>query len=94
MSRVCFLSSKILGCVMENMWLMAYSLGIGFYVLSGFSDPTIEKQVAKLLNIPKNWHIAFSVRLGYPASPETHLRVRREINDFTHHNNFDSKGMD
>jgi len=89
-----FLGIMSLGCVMENMWLMAYSLGIGFHVLSGFSDPTIEKQVAKLLNIPKNWHIAISVRLGYPTSPETHLRVRREINDFTHHNNFDSKGMD
>ena len=79
---------------MENMWLMACPLGVGFHVLSGFSDPPIEKQVAKLLNIPQNWHIAFSVRLGYPVSPDTHLRVRRGINDFTHHNNFNRKGMD
>jgi len=89
-----FLGIMSLGCMMENMWLMAYSLGIGFQILSGYNDPPPSKEVAKLLDIPKNWQIAFSVRLGYPVSPEKHLRVRREINDFTHHNNFDSKGTD
>ena len=88
-----FLGIMSLGCMMENIWLMAYSLGIGFQILSGFNDAPPSEEVAKLLDIPKNWQIAFSVRLGYPVSPDIHLRVRREINDFTHHNNFASKGL-
>ena len=86
-----FLGIMSLGCMMENMWLMAYSLGIGFQILSGFNDPPPSKEVAELLGIPKNWQIAFSVRLGHPVTPEKHLRVRREINDFRHHNKFDGK---
>jgi nitroreductase len=89
-----FLGIMSLGCVMENMWLMAHSLGIGFHVVSAISAPPVEKEVKKLLNIPQNLQIAFSVRLGYPANPVKYLRVRRDIEGFTHHNRFDSKGLD
>ncbi len=81
-----------LGCVMENMWLMAQSLGIGFHILSVFSGIPVEKEVKKILNIPEYMKIAFAARLGYPRSAVTnYLRVRRDVKDFMHHNRFGNK---
>jgi nitroreductase len=90
-----FLGIMSLGCVMENMWLMAHSLGIGFHVVSVLSADTVEKEVKSLLNIPENLKIAFASRLGYPIStPTKYLRVRRDMEDFTHYNRFGNKGID
>ena len=87
-----FLGIISLGCVMENMWLMANSLGISFHILSSLSAETVEEEVKKILNIPENLKIAFSCRLGYPESaPPERLRVRRDIRDFTSYNKFGSK---
>ena len=81
-----------LGSVMENMWLMTQSLGIGFHVLSVFGGTPVEKKVKKILNIPEYMKIAFAARVGYPRSALTnYLRVRRDIKDFTHHNRFGNK---
>jgi nitroreductase len=78
-----------LGCVMENMWLMAQSLGISVHILSVFSGNAVEKEVKRILDIPQNMKIAFAARLGYPISkPTRHLRVRRDIETFLHHNQF------
>ncbi len=78
-----------LGCVMENMWLMAQSLGIGFMIMSVFSADSIENEVKRVLNIPKNATIAYACRLGYPVSaPAKYLRVRRDVEDLTHYNRF------
>jgi len=74
---------------MENMWLMANSLGISFHIISSLSSGTVEKEVKSLLNIPENLIIAFSCRLGYSQSAnEKYIRVRRDIEDFTHYNKF------
>ena len=89
-----FLGIISLGCVMENMWLMANSLGIGFHVVSAISAPPVAKEIVNLLHIPKNFQIAFSARLGYSAGPVKYLRVRRDIRDFTHLNSFGSKGLE
>ena len=84
-----------LGCVMENMWFMAHSRGISFHVLSVLSADPAEKEVKSLLNIPENLKIAFASRLGYPIStPTKYLRVRRDIEDFTHYNRFGNKSVD
>jgi nitroreductase len=81
-----------LGCVMENMWLMAQSLGIGFMIMSVFSADSIENEVKRVLNIPKNAKIAYACRLGYPVSaPAKYLRVRRDVEDLTHYNRFGNK---
>ena len=81
-----------LGCVMENMWLMAQLLRIGFHVLSVFSGIPVEKEVKKILNIPGYMKIAFAVRVGYPRSaPTNYLRVRRDVKDFVHYNRFGNK---
>jgi nitroreductase len=81
-----------LGCVMENMWLMAQSLGIGFHILSVFSGIPVEKEVKKILNIPEYMKIAFAARVGYPRSAlADYLRVRRDVKDYMHHNRFGNK---
>jgi len=87
-----FLGIMSLGCVMENMWLMSNSLGIGFHLMSALSGDPVEKEVKGILNIPEYLKIAFTCRLGYPlSSTSKYLRVRRNIEDFTHYNKFGNK---
>ncbi|HUW63496.1 MAG TPA: nitroreductase family protein [Spirochaetia bacterium] len=89
-----FLGIISLGCVMENMWLMAKDLGIGFHVISALGAGPVEKEVKSLLNVPAHLKIAFACRLGYPVLPPgPYLRVRRDVEDFTHHNRFGNKGL-
>jgi nitroreductase len=84
-----FLGIISLGCVMENMWLMAHALGVGFHIMSVLGNEPVEREVKELLNIPDNLRLAFSCRLGYPeAAPGEYLRVRREVADFTHRNRY------
>jgi nitroreductase len=82
-----------LGCVMENMWLMAQSLGISVHVLSVFAADAVEKEVKQILSIPQYMKVAFAFRMGHPVSkPVKRLRVRRDLEMFTHHNRFGNKG--
>jgi len=81
-----FLGIVSLGCLMENMWLAATSQGVGLHIVSSLGDGD---QLRRLLGIPDELVIAFSCRLGYPQSvPPEYLRVRRDIEDFTHRNGF------
>jgi nitroreductase len=84
-----FLGAMSLGCVMENMWLAAEALGIGFQIMSVFSGPAPEKELHRVFHLPDHMKIAFACRLGYPANPvPPYLRVRRAIGTFVHHNVF------
>lgn len=79
-----------LGCVMENMWLTAHDLGIGVHIMSVFSSDSVEKEIKQILHIPTHMKIAFAVRMGYPvAAPTKYLRVRRDVEDFTHFNRYE-----
>ena len=90
-----FLGIMGLGCVMENMGLMAQSMGIAFHIISALNTDAVEKEVKKLLDIPDQMKIAFSVRFGYPLSiPQKRLTVRREKEDFTHWNQYGKKLID
>ena len=81
-----------LGCLMENMWLMAQSLGISFHVMSVFSAIDVEREVKITLKIPEHMKISCAIRLGYPKSaPTRYMRVRRDVEDFTHYNRFSNK---
>jgi nitroreductase len=82
-----------LGCLMENIWLIAQSLGIGMQILSAFSAPPVEAEIKKLLGVPDYMKISYTCRLGYPAGASKYLRVRRDIEDFTHHNKYGNKGL-
>jgi len=90
-----FLGIIGLGCVLENMWLMAHSLGISLQVMSILNREPAEKEVKRVLDIPEYLKIAFGFRLGYVLpTPAKYLRVRRGIEDFTHHNRFGNKSLD
>ena len=87
-----FLGIISLGCVMENMWLAAESLGIGLQIVSSSSP---EGEVKRILHIPDDLIIAFSCRLGHPVSETAkYLRVRRGVKDFAHHNHFGDRNAD
>jgi len=89
-----FLGIISLGCMMENLWLMANSLGIDFQIISALSNGPVEKEVKRILAVPEHLKIAFCARLGYAAgTPPRTLRVRRDIEDFSHHNGFANKGI-
>ena len=88
-----FLGIMSLGCVMQNMWLAAQSLGIGFQIISSLSGEYIEGIVKRMLGVPSRLRIAFSARLGYPVGSSPYLRVRRDIKEFTHHNRYDVPGL-
>jgi len=90
-----FLGILSLGCLMENMWLVAESLEIGFQVMSVFSGEAVERSVKRLLGIPEHMRIAYAVRLGYPLrKPAKYLRVRRDVEGVAHHNRYGNGGLD
>ena len=81
-----------LGCIMENIWLMAEELGIGLQILSVFGGNSVEPEIKKILEIPEYLKIAYAIRLGYPVSESLKLlRVRRDIEGFAHCNLFGNK---
>ena len=82
-----------LGCLMENMWLMAHSVGVSMQILSSFSAPAVETEIKKLLGVPEQMNIAFTCRLGYPTVASKYFRVRRDINDLAHHNQYGNKDI-
>lgn len=84
------LGTLSLGCMMENMWLMAHKLGVGFQIMSVFSGPA-QKDIKRILGIPDHMAISFAVRLGYPTSQPRYLRVRREVEYFSHSNAYGSR---
>jgi nitroreductase len=79
--------------LMQNIWLTAQSLGISLQILSSFATAPVEIELKKMLNVPEHMKIAFTCRLGYPIVFNKYLRVRRDIEDFTHHNQFGNKGL-
>ena len=85
-----FLGIVSLGCVMENMWLAAESMGIGMQIVSSLGSSV---DLKRILGIPDDLVVAFSCRLGYPVSePEGYPRVRRDVKDFAHRNRFAGRG--
>ena len=90
-----FLGIISLGCMIENLWLAANSLGIDFHIVSSLADGPVGKEVKRILAVPEHLRVALSIRLGYAAAGQTrHPRVRRDIEDFSHHNRFGNKGID
>jgi nitroreductase len=84
-----FLGIMSLGCVMQNMWLMAQALGIGMQIMSVFGGVAVENELRSRLSIPSHLRIAFACRLGYRAGEaRPHLRVRRPIGRFVHRNSY------
>lgn len=82
-----FLGIISLGCLMENLWLEAEALGLGVQIVSSLADAA---SLRGILGIPEHLRVAYSVRLGYPVKqPDDYLRVRRDVEDFTHFNRYE-----
>lgn len=97
-----FLGAISLGCVTENMWLMAASMGIGFQIVSSLAGGAIAAEVKRILAIPERLRIVYAIRLGYALSKApaegtaaaaggSYIRVRRDIADFAYRNRFGQK---
>lgn len=89
-----FLGIMSLGCVLENIWLMATSLRISVHIQSYLSAEEVEKEVKDLLGIPGNLKIGISLRLGWSDGQTNYLRVRREVYDFVHRNGYDKNWIE
>jgi nitroreductase len=80
-----------LGCLMQNMWLVASSLAIGMQIQSALSAPRVAAEIKKIVGIPESLEIGFACRVGYPLRDPRYLRVRRDIADFVHRNHYATK---
>jgi len=85
-----FLGIIGLGCVMENMWIVAQSLGISYQVMSVFGGSGVGRRLRESLGIPKQLKIAYAVRLGYVMrnQQKDYLRVRRDQETIVHYNRY------
>lgn len=82
-----------LGCIMENIWLMAQALGISVHIMSAFNS--VKSDLWKLFNIPDFMVFGFACKLGYTTrESEDYARVRREVQSFTHHNRYGNKELE
>ena len=82
-----------LGCLTENIWLIVQALGINMQILSFSNMASVEKEIKQLLGIPDPLKIIYTLRLGYQTRQFPYLRVRRDIEDFARHNNYQNKGI-
>jgi nitroreductase len=90
-----FLGVLGLGCVLENMWLEAQALKIGFQVMSVFGGREVEKELKRILAIPSHMRIAYAIRLGFSVyASRAYLRVRRDAEDIVYHNRYGIHGLD
>jgi hypothetical protein len=63
-------------------------------VLTVFSDGPVEKQVKSVLHVTPHMKVAFACSLGHPLGPSaSYVRVRRDLEDFVHHNQFGRKDI-
>ena len=87
-----FLGIISLGCVMENMWLMASELGVAMHIVSSLSNGAYASKLKELLFIPEYLKIAWCFRLGYETKGSVvghnYTRVRREVADFVYQNKY------
>jgi nitroreductase len=77
-----------LGCILENMWLIAQALKLDLQVVSSFAAPDVEPAVARVLGIPPPWRIAYALRIGHAIAPVTAPHVRRDAPRFVHRDHF------
>jgi len=59
--------AQSLGHVMENMWLKATALGLGFQLLSAVGDLANSQTFCEMLGLPCGAYALESCTIGYPA---------------------------
>jgi nitroreductase len=84
-----FLGVMSLGCLLQNVWLMATALGIDFQAVSALGNPLVDKEIREILEIPPNLGVALAFRIGHTETDSgDHVTVRRDIEDFTYYNGY------
>jgi nitroreductase len=63
-----------IGIAVAQFCLQATAEGLGTCIMGWFK----EKQVKRLLNIPYNKRLELIITVGYPASDEIRMKVRKE----------------
>lgn len=66
-----------LGCVLENMWLIAAAARLDAQVVSAFATGGAEPEVKRVLGVPSAWRVAFALRVGHALVASHAHRVRR-----------------
>jgi nitroreductase len=77
-----------LGCMLENMWLVAQVLHLDFQVLSTFAAADVAPAVEAVLGIHRPWRIAYALRIGHAPSQAASQRIRRNADGFVHRDHF------
>jgi len=73
-----------IGIAAENLCLQAAELGLGTCILGWFN----EKQIKKILNIPRTDRIGLLITLGYPVDEyEIRPKKRKEFGEIIRFNN-------
>lgn len=77
-----------LGCMLENMWLVAQVLHLDLQVLSSLAQGSVASEVERVLGIPPPWQIAYGLRIGHAVVPVSAPRIRRDVQRFVHRDHF------
>jgi nitroreductase len=73
-----------IAAAIQNMMLMATSLGVGSLWIS----PLSTEEIKKLLKIPETLQLVTLVALGYPADDQTGKATRKPLEKMIHYNEF------
>ena len=77
-----------LGCVMENMWLVAQAEHLDVQIASAFAAEGAEHEVRRVLGVPAPWRVAFAMRFGHALAKLPPHRVRRHMDAVVSRNHF------
>ncbi len=80
--------SQSASAAVQNMLLSAHSLGIGTCWLCGIGS---EKQIKKILRIPKDQFVVCIVIAGYPKHKSVFVPKRKPISEIMHNNRYHVK---
>lgn len=71
------------GLAVQNLCLMAHSLGLGTVIIGQFDHQAAERVLA----VPEGYSVVCLIPLGYPAQTSK-APARRELSDFIHEEKF------
>jgi nitroreductase len=73
-----------IGMAVEHLCLQAAEEGLGSCIIGWFD----EAGVKRLLGIPKGKRVPLVVAIGYPARPETRVKVRKGLDEVRTYNRY------
>jgi len=66
-----FLGIISLGCMMENLWLMATALGIDFHIVSSLAGGLVGDQIKHIFRNPRKFEYCLQRAPGIPVRTAT-----------------------